>query len=55
MAKTEISPDELADWCGFLRIAGIISGRIVQDITRATCLSCADFVVLMELDKAKDG
>lgn len=36
-------------------MAEIISGRIVQDITGATGLSSADFVVLMELGKAKDG
>lgn len=36
-------------------MAEIISGRIVQDITRTTGLSSADFVVLMELGKAKDS
>lgn len=33
----------------------IISGRIAQEITRATGLSGADFGVLMHLDEAPDG
>lgn len=55
MKKVTISSDEWATWRSFRRMAEIISGRIVQDITRATDLSSADFVVLMEIDKAKDG
>jgi DNA-binding MarR family transcriptional regulator len=55
MTKTTISADEWAAWRGFRRMAEIISGRIVQDITHSTGLSSADFVVLMELSKAKTG
>lgn len=55
MTKLTISPDEWAAWRGFRRMAEIISGRIVQDITQSTGLSSADFVVLMELDKGKNG
>jgi DNA-binding MarR family transcriptional regulator len=35
-------------------MAEITSGRIVQDITRSTGLSRADFIVLMELNQSKD-
>jgi DNA-binding MarR family transcriptional regulator len=55
MNETHISPEEWAAWRSFRRMAEIISGRIVQDITRSTGLSAADFMVLMELDKAADG
>lgn len=55
MKKMTISKDEWATWRSFRRMAEIISGRIVHDITQATGLSNADFVVLMELDKGMDG
>jgi len=54
MTPPTITPDEWAAWRGFRRMAEITSGRIVHDITRNTGLSSADFVVLMELSKAKD-
>ncbi|MDN8649231.1 MarR family winged helix-turn-helix transcriptional regulator [Stenotrophomonas indicatrix] len=54
MTPPTITPDEWAAWRGFRRMAEITSGRIVHDITRSTGLSSADFVVLMELSKAKD-
>ncbi|MDF2480322.1 MAG: MarR family transcriptional regulator [Stenotrophomonas indicatrix] len=54
MTSPTITPDEWAAWRGFRRMAEITSGRIVHDITRSTGLSSADFVVLMELSKAKD-
>jgi DNA-binding MarR family transcriptional regulator len=55
MNKKTISPDEWTAWRGFRRMAEVISGRIAHDITRVTGLSSADFVVLMELDKAEAG
>ncbi|MGE8284125.1 MAG: MarR family winged helix-turn-helix transcriptional regulator [Stenotrophomonas lactitubi] len=54
MTSPTITPDQWAAWRGFRRMAEITSGRIVHDITRSTGLSSADFVVLMELSKAKD-
>ncbi|MGF6417212.1 DNA-binding MarR family transcriptional regulator [Stenotrophomonas sp. AN71] len=54
MTPPTLTPDEWAAWRGFRRMAEITSGRIVQDITRRTGLSSADFIVLMELGKAKD-
>lgn len=54
MSSPRITPDEWAAWRGFRRMAEITSGRIVQDITRSTGLSKADFIVLMELSQAKD-
>ncbi len=54
MSPPRITPDEWAAWRGFRRMAEITSGRIVQDITRSTGLSKADFIVLMELSQAKD-
>ncbi len=54
MSPLRITPDEWAAWRGFRRMAEITSGRIVQDITRSTGLSKADFIVLMELSQAKD-
>jgi len=54
MTPPTITPDEWAAWRGFRRMAEITSGRIVHDITHSTGLSSADFVVLMELSKAKD-
>lgn len=55
MVKKTISPQELDAWRGFRRMAEIVSGRIAQDITRATGLSGSDFGVLMQLDEAEDG
>ena len=54
MTSPSITPDEWAAWRGFRRMAEITSGRIVQDITRSTGLSRADFIVLMELSQSKD-
>lgn len=54
MTPPTLTPDEWAAWRGFRRMAEITSGRIVQDITRRTGLSSADFIVLMELSKARD-
>lgn len=54
MTPPIITADEWAAWRGFRHMADIISGRIVQDITRSTGLSSADFIVLMELDKAHE-
>lgn len=50
-----ISTTEWAAWRSFRRMAEIISGRIVHDITLATGLSSADFMILMELNKGEDG
>ncbi|MHC1481502.1 MarR family winged helix-turn-helix transcriptional regulator [Frateuria aurantia] len=55
MTKKTISPAEWAAWRSFRRMAEVISGRIVHDISHATGLSSADFVVLMELNKAEDA
>lgn len=55
MKKGTLSADEWDAWRGFRRMAEIVSGRVAREITRATGLSSADFVVLMELGKAEAG
>lgn len=55
MSKKALSAQEWDAWRGFRRMAEIVSGRVAREITRATGLSSADYVVLMELGKAGTG
>lgn len=55
MSKNTISTTEWAAWRSFRRMAEVISGRIVHDISHATGLSSADFNVLMELNRVDDA
>lgn len=51
MATAEISDEEWMAWCGYRRLAEVITGRTVRDINDATGLSCPDFMILMALSK----
>jgi DNA-binding MarR family transcriptional regulator len=55
MSNKALSLQERDAWRGFRRMAELISGRVAQDITRATELSGSDFAVLMLLGETKEG
>ena len=55
MSSITITEAERDAWRGFRRISEIISGRITQEITRATGLSGPDFGILMQLDQVVEG
>lgn len=52
MTKSTISKREWQAWRGFRRMAETVSGRIAQEITSATGLSKADFVILMQFNRS---
>lgn len=55
MDSTGISDKEWMAWRGYRRLAEVITGRIVKNITEATGLSGADFMILMEISKSPQG
>ncbi|EOU9536902.1 MarR family winged helix-turn-helix transcriptional regulator [Cronobacter dublinensis] len=55
MSHTGISEEEWQAWRGYRRLAEIVTGRVVRDITTATGLSGPDFTILMTLSKSPAG